>query len=67
MHSKKLYKDSNGEGFAGVQISHNIDDEDVYTLYCGLTLALCGFTGTTYDDVCVYYYCEPDEEQKDGK
>ena len=67
MHSKKRHKDSDGKGFVGVQISHNINDEDVYALYCGLTLTLCGVTDTTYDDVCVYYYCESDEEQKDGK
>ena len=67
MHSKKLYKDSDGECFAGVQISHNINDEAVYALYCGLMLTLCGVTDTTYDDVYVCYYYEPDEEQKDGK
>ena len=67
MHSKKLYKDSDRECFAGVQISHNINDEAVYALYCGLTLTLCGVTDTTYDDVYVCYYYEPDEEQKDGK
>ena len=64
MHSK--CKDSDG-CFAGIQISHNINDEAVYALYCGLTLTLCGVTDTTYDDVYVCYYCEPDEEQKDGK
>ena len=67
MHSKKLYKDSDGECFPGVQISHNINDEAVYALYCGLTLTLCGVTDATYDDVYVCYYYEPDEEQKDGK
>lgn len=67
MHSKKLYKDSDSEYFAGVQISHNINDEAVYALYFGLTLTLCGVTDTTYDDVYVYYYRELDEEQKDGK
>ena len=65
MHSKKLYKDSDSECFARVQISHNINDEAVYALYCGLTLTLCGVTDTTYDDVYVCYYWEQEDEHEE--
>ena len=67
IHSKEKLDDNYFSFFPGCQVMHAINEEAVWALYCGLTLTLCGVADKTYDDVYVCYYCEPDEEQKDGK